>query len=252
MSRRIIGLGTTRVTTANPGFQLVAQSIARPPGFAGISTASGVARIWWRIASVITPPPRGSVPRIRIGWQVHEDTARGNLLNIPTPAPAGFFDPDSANQEPSLLCDAWYGSIEVQGTSFGVTAGFGGDDTAGGDFVVQATITEEGTGAEQIATYSRHVSFTGIDVDVYIPGATGTTNNGAHRARAVEWYSDTALDVTLTVQDFAGTTISLVRTGAAAAPAPYIPVSILLHPSAYRIRVGAGAAVNGYLLFRYF
>jgi len=251
---RILGIGVQTIALSAPGFVQVAQSLSQGHAQTPFSPkVSGVARLWWRISSVNTAPPTNCQPRVRLGWSAHDEDARGNLLN---PATGGVSDPDSAGQPPELICDAWYGQVEVQGTSFSVSAGFAPDDTAGGNFVVQAIITEGGTGAEQSATFTRYVSVPlgPAPVTVRIPGATVLVNNGAARARTITWYNAVAQDVTLTVSDFSGTAIQLIRTGAIAAPTPYGPVEWPLDPSALSIQVSAGGAAitNGRIVFRYY
>lgn len=256
---RILGLrsiplsgaaGFTQVTSG------VAQGHAQPAS--GRPPVSGVARLWWRISSVIVAgAPATRPPRVRIAWTVHDESANGNLLNPPTPTPPGAFDPDSASQGPSMLCDAWYGQIELLGTSFSISAGYLPEDIAdASSYIVQGVICEGGTGAQQFATFTRPVTIPGGgggNVDVFIPGATGALNNGAHRAQTVQWKNGTVLDAALTFFDFAGVAIDVSRTGAPVAPAPYVPAPINLDPSVFRINVTTGAATtNGRLIFSYF
>lgn len=255
---RILGIGAVTIAAAVPGFTLVAQSIALGPAQTPFAPrVSGPVRIWWRISSVIVAPPAGATPRVRIGWSAQDEAARGNLLNPATPTPPGTFDPDSALQPPQLVCDAWYGQVELQGTSFKLDAGFASDDTAGGTFVVQATITEGGTGAEQFATFTRMVNV-GVGPAPFvtrIPGATATVNNGAARVKEVGWFNATRQNVALTVKDFGGTARQLIQTGNVAAPAPYGPVRWPLVPNAEVIEIAdiAGAAItDAELVFYYY
>jgi hypothetical protein len=143
--------------------------------------------------------------------------------------------------------------MELSCTSVSIKAGWPDDQTPSGIYVVQATITEGGTGATEYATFSRHLTLAGVPVKVYVPGAAATFNNGAHRARSISWMSGTVGDVTLIVSDFIGNAIQVIRTGALPAPAPYTPLIFELHPSAYTIEVSAGVAMsNAFLMFRYF
>ncbi len=151
---RILGIGALVLNSSIQGYKSLAQGLLQGPAQPGHASppVSGVARIWWRISSVNTPGR--IVPRVKIGWSAQDNAARGNLIN-----PTGVSDANQVAQPPFLLADAYSGEIEVMGTSFSISAGYLSEDGAGdGEYVIQATICEGGTGAQQQATFTRKAS----------------------------------------------------------------------------------------------
>lgn len=248
---RVLGLGQTTLP-AQPGFVPIAEALKQGRATYGAEPPlSAVVRVWWRISSVVTP---GSVPpRVRISWGVNDAESRGALLN---PGATLVSDPDSANQAPSLVADAWYGQIEIPGcTSVSIKAGWLEEDGApDGRYVTQATITEGGTGAEQYATFTRPVAIAGGgggNVDVFVPGATALFNNGASRCGAFSWLGTSATVVTVRADNFAGVPVQALSTGALLAPGFSEVPRFVLAPAAWRLNVSSVAPVSGAVLFFY-
>ena len=218
---------------------------------------SGVARISWWISSVIAPGAAhvgGAVPpRVKIGWTAHDEAANGNLLN-----PPNANDPASRSEPPFLLADAWYGQVELIGTSFSIQAGYLAEDgTPDATYVLMATIAQGGTGAAQHATFSRIVSFAAPpgSAKVYIPGATpagGGLNNGASRCPWFSWLGTAAAVVTITPEDFGGNATGVISTGALVAPGLGEVQRFPLSPDTLRLDVAAVAGATGRVLFSYF
>lgn len=250
---RILGLGADTIGSGQNNRVTVASSIAQGLAQTGYAPlVSGIMRLWWRVSSVVTAPATATPPRVFIRWSVQDEAARGNLLN---PASGGVSDPASANQAPELICDAWYGQIEIAATSAQIQAGFLTGDTPSGQLVVQATITEGGTGSEQYAVFSRHLSIATPPGSgtINVPGFDGGVNNGAHRARSVTIFTDAAIDTTVQGTDWAGNIVQVSRTGAPAPPTPAPILDIALHPSVSALTLLVPAPIgNGYAMFRYF
>lgn len=249
---RILGLGQTTLY-ARAGFDPVCEALKQGRATYGAEPPlSAVVRVWWRISSVLTP---GIVtPRVRIAWGANDAESRGALLN---PETSLVSDPASANQAPSLICDAWYGQIEIPGcTSTSVKVGrLEEDGTPDGQYVVQATITEGGTGAAQYATFTRPVTIAGGgggNVDIYIPGADAGLNNGASRCVGFSWLGTSATVVTIRADDFGGTPVQALSTGALLAPGFSDVPRFVLAPNVWRLNVSSVAPVTGRVLFFYY
>ncbi len=250
LSGRILGLGGFKFPLpSKQQWSPVAQTILQgPSGYGQAPKASGVMRATWQIVSVLTA---GRIPpRVRIGWSIEDEAARGTLLS-----PSDASDPNEQNAPPFLLADAWSGTLEIAATSLSIQAGWVLEDGAvfDGVYAIQGWITQGGTGAKESATFTRPVSIGGGGgtVTVYVPGSTATTNNGASRIRAFNWLSTSNAVVTIEVLDFAGVATQTVSTGALLAPgfsdAPDFP----LDPAAWKINITAAGAVTGKLLFSY-
>jgi len=244
---RILGLGTLTLSSSTHGFKSFCQGLLQGPAQPrGAPLVSGVARVWWRISSVNTPGR--TPPRVRIGWTVQDEGARGSLLN-----PAGVSDTSQEQQSPFLLADAWSGQLEIMGTSFSVSAGFLEEDGAGdGEYVVQATICEGGTGASEQATFTRKVSVPAVGtIDAFIPGSTALVNNGAARVKSFSWVSGVIQAVQIDGVNFFGTTVQRVSTGATVGVGLGTPAEFPFLPEVNKLTLSSGGAVDGSILFRY-
>lgn len=246
---RILGIGTLTLDSSVKGYKSFAQGLLQgsaQPGHAS-PPVSGIARIWWRISSVNAPGR--VVPRVKIGWYAQDNAARGNLIN-----PAGISDADQVGQSPFLLADAYSGEIEVMGTSFSISAGYLPEDGTGdGEYVIQATICEGGTGAEQQATFTRKASVPAgpATLDVYIPGSTAALNNGAARTKSFSWIAPAIQVVQIDGVNFFGTTVQRISTGATAAAGLGTPQEFPLLPEVQKFTLSSAAPVDGSILFRY-
>lgn len=225
----VLGMGKQTYSFAQPQWLGLAASYKEP--------ATGWARIYWRISKVIAGRT-AAPPRVKIGWQAQSK---------------------DGNTELSLIADAWYGQVELQGSSFSIQAGYGEDDTGGGSYEYQATIVDGASGAPQSATFTRHCILPSeSSTPVYVPGATGAlaVNTGAHRAIDVTWYNSTLENIAFMGQDWAGNDVQLTRTGPTPALADAVDSKVYsIHPSLRRLLLTNRSltdVLHGLLTFRYF